>query len=234
MSRQHPAKQLQALVFDLDDTLYLQADYKRSGFKAVGDWLELQHGIEQPKSQRILEQILLERGPSYPYIFNEFAQICLPDESLVDEMVAIFITHQPQINCFPGVIKLLIRLKSRYRLGLLTDGRTSSQKNKVEALGITGLFDCLLYSDSLGLSKPAPELYHYFEKKFCLSAEYLAYIGDNPRKDFSGANQRKWQTIRVLSGEFPHLQAYGDACPDTTLSDLTELEPWLEASDCRN
>jgi putative hydrolase of the HAD superfamily len=30
----------------------------------------------------------------------------------------------------------------------------------------------------------------------------MAYVADNPIKDFFGANQRGWQTIRVLTGEF--------------------------------
>ena len=34
-----------ALVFDLDDTLYLERDFARSGFAAAGDWLQQELGI---------------------------------------------------------------------------------------------------------------------------------------------------------------------------------------------
>ncbi|MDB5525364.1 MAG: putative hydrolase of the superfamily, partial [Rhizobium sp.] len=34
------------LVFDLDDTLYLERDFARSGFRATGDWLKNTMGID--------------------------------------------------------------------------------------------------------------------------------------------------------------------------------------------
>ena len=42
MSRRWP---IHTLVFDLDDTLYLEREYALSGFRAVGDWLRQTRGL---------------------------------------------------------------------------------------------------------------------------------------------------------------------------------------------
>jgi len=221
---------LKGLVFDLDDTLYLQADYKRSGFAAVAKWLKQNHNIDQHITIRLLEKILLEHGPSHPFVFDDFSQRCRAAEGLVPEMVRIFINHTPQIKCFHGVPGLLRRLRNSYHLGLLTDGRHQSQQCKVKSLGIGPIFDHILYSDTLKLNKPAEALFQFFEKTFTLHGHELAYIGDNPQKDFYGAKQRGWQTIRVRTGEHARLEASGNWNADIDLNEVSELDRWLELS----
>ena len=211
----HPIKQIKGIVFDLDDTLYPQVSYKRSGFKVVSAWIQKYHNIDQSVILLALETILNQYGAVYPYMFDRLVERLNLEQSLVPEMVRVFIDHEPQINCWTGVLPMLSRLRSRYHLGILTDGRLTVQQKKIRALGLEQSVDQILCSDALGLQKPAMELFRWFEKKFELYGKNLMYVGDNPRKDFIGVRALRWFTIRVRTGEYA-----ATAVPDSFDADL--------------
>lgn len=191
-------KQVKGIVFDLDDTLYPQISYKRSGFKVVAKWLESRLNLNPSAILSELEDILALYGPSYPYMFDCLAERFTLVDTFVSEMVRIFIEHEPRICCYDGVIPMLSRLRRNYRLGILTDGRLAVQERKLSALGLSKNVDKILYSDTLGLEKPASELFEWFEDAFELCGHNLMYMGDNPQKDFYGANMRSWTTVQVI------------------------------------
>ena len=227
-------KPLKALVFDLDDTLYLQADYKHSGFKAVARWLDEHTNLCQQKCLRDLQNIMQDKGPSHPTIFNDFIRSNQLDPALTQILVNIFVDHNPKIECFSGIRPMLQQLRLSYRLGLLTDGRKSSQQKKIEALNLRTQFDAILLSDNMNLIKPATELFHWFEKQFSLCGSALAYIGDNPHKDFLGANRRGWQTVRVRTGEYRSDQVSGELNANVELPSATALSYWLTTENRSN
>ena len=39
--------EIDVLVLDIDDTLYLERDYVRSGFKCVGEWVNDRLGLSE-------------------------------------------------------------------------------------------------------------------------------------------------------------------------------------------
>jgi putative hydrolase of the HAD superfamily len=196
----HSLSKIKAIVFDLDDTLYPQISYKRSGFTVVAQWLASHLNLNQSDILSGLEEILALYGPSYPYMFDRLAERFSLGDSFVPEMVRRFIDHEPQIRCYEGVIPMLARLKNKYRLGILTDGRFTVQQKKIFALGLKDRVDEILFSDAMGLEKPAAELFQWFEDAFRLNGENLMYVGDNPQKDFYGANCRGWRTVMVKTG----------------------------------
>ncbi len=52
------------------------------------------------------------------------------------ELVTEYRTHAPDIQLHQGVSELLEELADQYRLGLITEGYTVSQRNKLKALGL--------------------------------------------------------------------------------------------------
>lgn len=205
MTQAQPARsavlgETRAVVFDLDDTLYPQRQFKLSGFRALAAHAERSGHADQATVLAMLEAVMDELGENAPNILNEaFARLGLHGLD-VEAYVRRFRTHRPDITLYPGVLSMLRRLASRMRLGLLTDGLADVQRNKVEALGLESELDAVVCSGDVGLSKPDPRLYEGFEHRFGLSGEVLMYVGDNPLKDFAGANARGWQTVRVRTG----------------------------------
>lgn len=215
---------IKAIIFDLDDTLYLQAAYKKSGFTSVAKWLQDNLGMDYIESMNCLYQILKEYGPSYQYMFNRLCCVLHIDQKYVKDLVKVFLDHEPEIYCFEGVTSLLQKLRHKYKLGLLTDGREETQRKKVRCLRIESHFDVILYSDSMGLEKPAAELYQFFEQYFSLPHHMFCYVGDNPHKDFIEAKKRGWLTIRVRCGEFESVKASTTHASKLCISSVVDLK----------
>ncbi|HVR84135.1 MAG TPA: HAD-IA family hydrolase, partial [Planctomycetota bacterium] len=82
-------------------------------------------------------------------------------------------------------------------LGLITDGPSVAQWNKVRLLGLARIIKDILVTEDLGAGagKPSPLAF----KKLQGNREGTAcvYIGDNPCKDFQGPKELGWRTIRI-------------------------------------
>ena len=80
----------------------------------------------------------------------------------------------------------------------------------------------------MGTNKPDERLYCWFEEKFNLSSCVLVYIADNPAKDFIGANQRGWLTVRVLTGEHTEVQVPVPYRAKSSIKHVREMDNWLQ------
>jgi putative hydrolase of the HAD superfamily len=212
-----------AIIFDLDDTLYPQAAFKISGFRAVAEWLSPKINVPQTKILCTLNKILEEKGPSHGYMFDDLVFQLDIQKSWIQKIVQVFIEHRPLITCFPGVHDMLKSMAKTYMTGILTDGRTDVQERKIDALGLNPIVNAILISSSMGLEKPDPRLYTWFQDRFGLPGGQCIYVGDNPEKDFIGANGLGWWTIRVLQGEHASKPAAEDHAPLDTVNSVLDI-----------
>lgn len=218
------------VVFDLDDTLYLERDYVRSGFHAVGEQVLKQFGVR-------------DFGATCWHLFcdgvrtgtlNRTLELCeLPtDPESVGNLVHTYRTHKPAITLLPDARTLLAQVRRSCKMGLITDGRGLQQRLKVEALGLQQSFDAIVYTADLGpdAGKPAPAAYVAMEEMLGGHPDGFVYVGDNPAKDFIVPNDRGWYTIRVrrAGGLYAHLEAYGMYLPRVEITSLTALHLPLE------
>ena len=149
-----------AIIFDLDDTLYKEIDYVRSGFNAVSIY------VAEKTSQNhndLLENLLL----NYNSDMNPFLSL-IEKYSLnitIEKMKNIYRSHFPSIQLDKNTKEILNILKKRRELrGLLTDGRSLQQRNKIESLGLGPYFNDILISDEFGSEKPNIANYSHFMK----------------------------------------------------------------------
>jgi putative hydrolase of the HAD superfamily len=200
------------LVFDLDDTLYAEREFVLSGFAAVDQWLQDERGIVGffPEATRLFAAG--RRGR----IFDEALEslgICAPAE-LVLKLVAIYRGHKPRLTLFTDARWAIERFHGHFKLGLITDGYAETQRNKVAALEIGGLFDCIVYTDDLGREnwKPSPMAFRLMMNQLGVEGHECIYIGDNPVKDFLAPNELGWLTVMISreGGEYRH--AGGKIC----------------------
>lgn len=190
---------LRVVVFDLDDTLYLERDYVRSGFQAVDAWLvgrAGRSGLFAGAWESFVD------GQRVGVLNDALAGLGLDHVvGLADEAVEVYRHHRPTIDLVDGARETLAFFADRGdAVALLTDGRAHSQRRKIDALGIAPLFDMIVVTDELGGRnhwKPSPEGYELIESQFGVSGEQLAYIADNRAKDFVAPRQLGWKTVRV-------------------------------------
>jgi len=187
------------LIFDLDDTLYPELDFVKSGFSEVAKLLKEKHGFSYIKTLNSLLDILSLSGRGR--VFDTFlTQENIYSKELVAKCISRYRSHTPKIRLYPEAEKFLKH--SKYSLYLVTDGNKLVQKNKIQALGITKYFKKIFITHNYGINSAKPSLY-CFEKIRKLENcnwSYLLYVGDNPAKDFVGLNKKGAATVRLLMG----------------------------------
>jgi putative hydrolase of the HAD superfamily len=217
---------IKAIVFDLDDTLYPEHDYVFSAFREVGNWVDASFG-KTGFYEAAREQFLAgTRGT----IFNEvLAKMGIAvDSYTLHAMLHVYRNHFPQISLYEDAVWALTYYERSKRLGLITDGYLSAQKNKVASLGIETHIPCIVYSDADGREswKPSQRPYMKMMDYYGFERHEFVYVGDNPLKDFVTAKQLGWQTIRINrgNGQYCHLAADPSHEAHHTVSDLYELK----------
>lgn len=208
------------VVFDLDDTLYKEIDYVSSAYRAISQRLMIKTGKD------ISSEMFSMYGDGLD-VFSEIKAKYDFSES-IEELVKTYRFHAPTIDVNPDAMCLIKNLKElNLKLGLLTDGRSISQRNKLAAMGISSLFDEILISEEFGSEKPCEDNYLFFQNKF--SANDCLYIGDNFSKDFVTPNRLGWKTIGLIDdGRNIHSQVgdFGDDfLPQKTIEDFSEVKP---------
>lgn len=143
------------------------------------------------------------------------------------ELISTYRNHQPDISLSPGTRALLKNIKGKSgKLGLITDGRSQTQRAKLEALGIQDLFDKIIISEELGSEKPAKRNYMVIEEAF--PDHSYCYIADNIRKDFIAPNQLGWDTVCLLDNGLnihhdAHLYMSPEHLPQQFVASLDEI-----------
>lgn len=203
-----------ALVFDLDDTLYPERDFVRSGFSAVARWLNEQRGIQ---GFAAIAWRLFESGRR-GRIFDETLEALghATDPRLVPTLVDVYRSHAPQLTLFPDAEWALRTFSSQAKLGLLTDGYAYTQRNKVAALGIARQFAKIVFTDDLGREhwKPSPTPFHEVAASLACPPARCVYVADNPLKDFVAPNRLGWLTVHLQRGTGEYHQAGATVPPD--------------------
>lgn len=194
---------IKAVIFDMDDTLYPEHEYVKSGFKAVDDFL-LGKNIqgfyrlasdyfENGRRGKIFNEVLDTLNISYK-------------EQDITELINVYRNHHPKISLFEDARQLINDLSSEYPLGLITDGYVNTQRNKVNALKLKEDFKKIIITDELGREhwKPSKLPYEIMKEYFNVYHSELVYIGDNVKKDFVTAKKLGWTTIQIIreTGEY--------------------------------
>ena len=205
------------VVFDLDDTLYLERDYVKSGFRAVAETAVKGTKVGADNAFTFLWNGFLEgsRGSSFDALLERYPEVQNVD---VAALVKRYREHAPDISYLSGIEPLLAELqRSNVPLAVISDGPLVSQAAKAEALGVSRYADPVVLTDAWGQDfwKPHVRAFVHVSEAFGLPHEKLVYIGDNPIKDFHAPTKLGWRSVRLrLPGQvrekLPH-----DAVPPT-------------------
>lgn len=181
---------VQGVVFDLDDTLYSEKDYVRSGFRAVAAGFPQVADMAQKlwnsfeNKQTAIDAVLEAEG--------------LGTAENKATALRLYRFQKPQITLYPGVSQLLKNLRRDKKLGLITDGRPEGQWAKIEALQIGKYFEKIIVTDELGgpeFRKPNEVAFRLMQQALHVPFDKMVYIGDNAKKDFIAPQSLGMQTI---------------------------------------
>lgn len=175
-------------VLDLDDTLYLERDFVRSGFRAVSEWLEHHRAVSG--FYECVWDLFQNgiRGRIFDIALEEFN---LQEARLLEALVECYRSHNPQISLLPDAYEFLQNCQ-RDELAIITDGLSLTQWNKISGLDLKRMVGKIVVTGDWGQAfwKPHPRAF-----KEVMGARHPAecrYIADNPEKDFIAPSTLGW------------------------------------------
>jgi len=178
------------VVFDLDDTLYDEIDFVKSGFREIAKFLNSDEYYE------FMYNIFLKEGSGK--VFNELIKKFSLDISL-QKLIEIYRFHKPQIKLPKSSLKVL-RFAMKYKTALISDGHYIMQQNKFYALNLENFIKFPIFTDFYHTKKPELKAFKMVMQKYS-NEETFVYISDNPKKDFFAPNKLGWKSIRYKN---PH------------------------------
>ena len=136
---------IKGVIFDLDDTLYGEKQYVRSGYQKIAEYL----GTGYEDAAHKLWAYFQAGQPAIDAYLDEIGQ-----EAQKDACLKVYREQMPDIDLYEGTLEMIQSLQARgIKVGIITDGRPQGQRNKITALGLDDIFDIendIIITDELG------------------------------------------------------------------------------------
>ena len=208
-------------VLDLDDTLYAEYEYKLSGIQAVCQHIALLY--PQYRADILLAKI--DAGSSH--WLEQLCTECSFNDSEKQSLLWLYRTHNPSLTPFMPAVELNNLLHPFAARILVTDGRSITQRLKLEALGLLDCFDEIMISEAWQSEKPDGKRFIQIEKTY--PGKKYFYVGDNLKKDFITPKSMGWLTLGIRAKAHSihqHLPQHFDVAhhPDIWLDNISELQ----------
>jgi putative hydrolase of the HAD superfamily len=233
-------QQTDAVLFDLDDTLF---DHQRSARQALaairdrhacfGRWtidefdglhsrfLEELHphviagtiGMDEAREERFRRLFALAGVETAPRDLTETAL----------GYRAAYVAARVPVD---GAVALLAALKPRVRIGIVSNNMLEEQREKLEFCGFAPYVDELVVSEAEGISKPDPAIFRIALDRLRCVPERAVMIGDSWAADIEGARAAGIRAIWFNRTSLPPPRPSSDII---TLTSFEPIEPVLEA-----
>jgi putative hydrolase of the HAD superfamily len=205
-------RKLEGILLDLDETLYSRED----GFWR---WIELEAGAASAAARldrrRVAE--LDRRGRGDKRVLLEYLDSAFGWHQTHDEREARFRNGlSSAVRLEPGVKESLTRIASRFRLGLVSNGTSATQRAKLKALAIEELFDPVVISEEVGFRKPDVRIFALGIANWHVEPASVLFVGDDPVSDIGGAIAAGMRALSVGR--------------DDGIPSILSLESWLADS----
>lgn len=211
-----------AVGFDLDDTLAV-ADRDRSTLLAEA--IEVHDGPPISRDDYLEAHRRHLTAETREPIFADLLAGRPADVSPGELSAAYRDRVNASLRPVDGIDRLLVELRDRYRVGLLTNGPVAAQRTKLAELGLTEAFDAVVISGELAAGKPDPGAFDALLERLGNRAEETAYVGDEIRADVIGAAAAGLRSVQVCypGGPGPHPTAEATVDRETLATDLPAI-----------
>jgi putative hydrolase of the HAD superfamily len=214
------------VVFDIDDTLYLERAYVSSGFRAAGNWAA--QWLSIPDFDRHCLRLFEDgyRGNVFDAALSACGYPSNPE--LIAGLVAIYRSHEPEIRMVEDASEAISQIRSVWPIAVITDGPVVSQSRKCEALGVTDLANPIVLTGTRGekFHKPQKAAFEFVATR--IRARRYVYVADNPAKDFTAPGELGWHSIRIrrAGGIHCHVES-GPVLPEFEIPSCVDLNSLL-------
>ena len=224
---------IQAITFDLDDTLWDIWPVVERAEDLLHDWLAaLYPRITERFTPLELRDLSGEVSADRPEFAHD--RTLLRKEALglaarragyaefdVEGAFAVYFIARNAVEPFAEVRPTLERLGQRYTLASLSNGNAD-----LRLIGLDDLFSLSLNAIEVGAAKPEPLMFQEICRLLRVSPDQIVHVGDDPEHDVQGGRNAGFRTVWVnrTGRDWP-----GGGRADAEISDLAELEAVLAA-----
>lgn len=190
------------VLFDLDDTIFAHTAAVRSGVAAH----RRAHGgamAAADEAEEFARWTALEEHHYHRYLRGELAYLDmrrarargfvepygldLGDDAAADEWFGRYLLEYARAwRLHDDTIPMLDALAGR-RFGIITNAELDFQLGKLNALAVTGRFEHVIASGTVGAAKPDARIFAHAASVFGVSVTECVYVGDRLHTDAIGA-----------------------------------------------
>ena len=182
---------IKSVIFDLDDTLYPEWSYIKQGFWAVSDKTCKDFNLHTRYSSNDIYEVLkyifinYTRVNIFNYLPNFIPEIEINERYVVDELLPTFRFSKKSLDCYPDVEPTLDQLNGTIKIGMVTNGNTQVQNNKIDLLTIRKYFDEIEISGDYSEENAKPSIFMLNKMLdiFKIMPHESIYVGDNLQTD---------------------------------------------------
>ncbi len=234
-------RKLEAVLFDLDDTLHDDTLAYQSAAEEVARQVEAEHGIDalalkqayiaqaQGFWTRLSATTLSEKlGNIRAKLWESaLAEVGLRDRELAKRSATDYLRFRSRyFTPFPGVVDLLKHLRKRnLKLGIVTNGFSETHREKIAILQIGDYFDAIFIADEIGMVKPDPLLFAHACTRLGSPPAVSAMVGDRYERDIRGALEAGLFTVWINREDAPLPR--GARAPHQTVASISEVQTAL-------
>ena len=210
-----PPHRYRAVVFDMDGLL-LDTEVV---WQAAEEQLFAAHGAVFTREDK-----LAVIGTSFDVTARYFAErLGQPPEqgpALVEEMVlAMYDALQVEVAGRPGALELVARLRGRLPLALASNSPRRLVDAALATARLTDVFDVIVTSDDVALSKPAPDIYLLVCQRLGVEPAHVLALEDSA----AGVASAKAAGLACIA--VPQFAETDVAAADRVIDSLEELIP---------
>lgn len=229
---------IQAIVFDVDDTLYdQQQPFKNAVYQIVPDFCEgdmhdlyirFRHWSDElfPKVLTGEWELVTMRNYRIQQSLVDLGYEAISDQ-LALHFQAIYEDELDHITLHDEVRKTLDFLKENdIPMGIITNGPTDHQYKKIIQLDLLHWIQSenVIISQATGFQKPEREIFQLAEERFGFDADTTLYVGDSFENDIVGAKSGDWQAL-WFNHRLRDIPCGEAAIYDVELTDFQQLYP---------
>ena len=234
-SRAAGLRDLRAVAFDLDNTLWDVGPVLVRAEQCLHDWL-------REHCPRITERVSIEEmraarerlARSEPHNAHDFtylrltaltahARECGYEQEMAERAFQVFFAARNTLQPYADVQPALERLRTRYKLASLSNGNAD-----LGLIGLAPLFSVSLNARQIGVAKPDPRCFEHLARDLHLEAPNILYVGDDPFLDVEAARAAGLRTAWMNRSQAPwptNLEPADINVPDCTrLAELLAVD----------